>query len=285
MKRKMQNLIWWAALLLAICVFAYSAPQVYQYLKEADSSKQINDMLIEQAVSVQQTQMEPGREPLLGWGVTKSSDSVEASAENGGEIAESEEQHVDDLPTWIQVDFNVLQAQCEDIVAWVYCPGTPINYPVVQTNDNSYYLRRMINGEENKAGTLFLDCRNTWDFTDQNSVIHGHHMKNRSMFGSLDEYDNQAYYEEHPVWQLLTPKAVYFVDVLAGYVANENAGVYRFGISGEEKEALVEECRRLSDFQSRATVGPEDRLVTFSTCSYDYDGARYVVIGVLRERS
>ena len=85
----------------------------------------------------------------------------------------------------ITVDFERLQEENKDIIAWLYCPDTEINYPVVQSKDNEYYLRRLLDGTWNIAGTLFMDYRNAADCSDLHTIIYGHNMKNNTMFGSL----------------------------------------------------------------------------------------------------
>ena len=78
----------------------------------------------------------------------------------------------------ITVDFERLQEENKDIIAWLYCPDTEINYPVVQSKDNEYYLRRLLDGTWNIAGTLFMDYRNAADCSDLHTIIYGHNMKN-----------------------------------------------------------------------------------------------------------
>jgi len=78
-------------------------------------------------------------------------------------------------------------------VAWLYAPGSGINYVVAQAEDNDYYLHRLLNGTEAKAGTLFMDYQNHSDFSDWNTMIYGHHMKNGTMFASLVKYQDQEF--------------------------------------------------------------------------------------------
>ncbi len=101
--------------------------------------------------------------------------------------------------TPITVDFEALRKENGDVVGWLYCEDTPINYPIVQSEDNDYYLRRLLDSTWNIAGTIFMDYRNAPDFSDWNTIIYGHNMNNDSMFGTLQDYKKQAYYEEHPV--------------------------------------------------------------------------------------
>lgn len=189
-------------------------------------------------------------------------------------------QTADSMP---QVDFAALQAECADVVAWIYAPDSKLNYPVVQSADNDYYLRRLMNGAYNIGGTIFMDYRNQADFSDWNTIIYGHKMKNGSMFGSLPYYREQSYYDAHPEIYIFTPEQNFRLELLGGYVTPADAQTYTFPINAQERDALAELARSKSTFAADAVeLGPEDKLVTLSTCVYDYEDARYVLVGVLR---
>ena len=158
---------------------------------------------------------------------------------------------------------------------------TPINLPIVQAEDNDYYLRRLIDGTWNSSGTLFADYRNAADFSDSNTIIYGHNMKNKGMFGTLSNYKEQSYYDEHPIMWLLTPDGNYKVELIAGYVTSSTSEIYSIGNTEEEMFALAEQSIEKSTFASDFQVSQGDRFVTLSTCSYEYDNARYVLIGRL----
>ena len=91
----------------------------------------------------------------------------------------------------ITVDFDVLRAQNPDVVGWLYCADTPVNYPIVQGGDNDFYLDHAFDGSEDAGGTLFFDCRNRLSPLDQNLLLYGHRMKDDSMFGSVIGYTEQ----------------------------------------------------------------------------------------------
>ena len=97
-----------------------------------------------------------------------------------------------------QVDFDALRQIDENVVAWLYSPGTSIHYPVVQAEDNEYYLTHMFGKKKNSAGAIFLDAGCSPDFSDMHTVIYGHHMKNDTMFSSLTGYLQPGYYEPAP---------------------------------------------------------------------------------------
>ncbi|MGI6014047.1 MAG: class B sortase [Oscillospiraceae bacterium] len=226
---------------LVLPVFLFSAYRIYQYWDEGHISQQFTETLVNQAV------YNP------------------TSAE--------------DIP--ITVDFDSLQRKYADVVAWLYCEDTPINYPIAQADDNTYYLRRLLDGTENQSGTLFMDSRNQAEFSDWNTVIYGHNMKNGTMFGTLPDYCNQAYYDAYPILYLFTPQQTYCVELIAGYVTASTSEAYSIPQSQEERDRLLDDARERSTFVSSATIEPDNRVITLSTCSYEYDDARYVLIGVL----
>ena len=158
-----------------------------------------------------------------------------------------------------------------------------MNYPIVQGDDNDYYLKRLLDGSWNSAGTIFADCRNSYDFSDFNTIVYGHNMKNKSMFGTLKKYTKQDYYNEHPFWYLTTLDKKYKVELVAGYVTPNNSNIYALEKTKEERDRLLAESIKNSIFTSNIKVNENDRLISFSTCSYEYKNARFVLLGVLRE--
>ena len=182
-------------------------------------------------------------------------------------------------------DFAALQAINPDIVAWVTVPGTAIDYPVVQGEDNSYYLRRLVTGEWNSAGSIFLDYRCAPDFSDPYNIIYGHNMHNGSMFFSLMQYKTQDFYEQHPKGILETPDAQYEIRFFSGFVADVNHPVWDTEVSAEEVPAWAAEMQRQSYFQSSVIPSDGDAIITLATCSYEFNNARFVLLGVLEKTS
>lgn len=182
----------------------------------------------------------------------------------------------------ISIDFDSLQKENQDVVGWIYSENTPINYPVVQSYDNDYYLRRTLDRTYNIAGSIFMDYRNSPDFTDFNTIIYGHNLRTETMFGSLKEYSNQEYYEKHPVMYLSTPGGDYAIELIAGYRTDIHDDVYILPQTEEELEDLYYEAVELSNFHGDSTFEEGDRLITLSTCSdYGDDDVRYILIGKL----
>ena len=187
---------------------------------------------------------------------------------------------------WPTVDFADLQAINPDVVAWIYMEGTQINYPVVRGEDNDQYLYRMIDGSYNGAGSIFMDYRNASDFTDRHTILYGHHMNNNTMFGFVADYVEQDLSKEYPYCQILTPEGNYKLEFFAGYVDDPSADAWQlqFG-SDEEYGRWLEWSAERSAFTNPLMPTPEDRVVTLSTCSYEFSDARCVLLGVLRPAS
>lgn len=253
---------------LAACVvLAYASMELAGYLKESSVSAEMKQSLIQEAVS---HKTDSPREDLTA-------DTTEETTTDPTQ---------ETTPTApISVNFDYLTETNADIIGWLYSEDTPISLPVVQGKDNDYYLHRMVDGNWNSAGTLFVDCRNARDFSDNSTVIYGHNMKNKEMFGTLANYQQQEYYDSHPTLWLLTPDGDYQVQVVAGFVTASNSKVYTFPQSGEEAYAMAQNAMEHSTFSADIQLKQGDRFLCLSTCSYEFDNARYVLVGRLNALS
>ena len=181
------------------------------------------------------------------------------------------------------IDFDSLHAVSADAVAWLFAPDMSINYPVAQSEDNAYYLRRLLDGTYASGGSLFADYRCAPDFSDWNTVIYGHQMNDGTMFGELENYRDPAYYAEHPVMYLYIPGKRYTLELIAGYLTDVNDVAYALPTTKVLRDAILTRAAMRSTFDSGITPDWSDKLVTLSTCAYDYDDARYVLIGRIIE--
>ena len=167
-----------------------------------------------------------------------------------------------------------------DVTAWLYCPDTPISYVVVQASDNEFYLQKDIDGKYSSYGTLFVEHLCQKDFSNTNTIIYGHHMNDGKMFASLVNYAKQDYYNQHPVFYLNTPGVNYRVELFSGYATDMNSDSYQIGFSNvEDNQEWLDSIISQSAFESTVAVKPGDKILTLSTCTYEYDTARFVVHG------
>lgn len=260
-------------LILTAGIFLFSSVMVLSYCMEMRNSQKAYEELTQMIVATvpQETQLQE--------------EIAEEVTESEETIPEEEENYVKVVAP-IQVDFEALLAQNSDVIGWLYSPETKINYPVVQAGDNEYYLNRLLNRQGNAGGTLFMDYRNNSDMTSWNSVIYGHNMNNKSMFGTLVYYKTQSYFDAHPEMYFLTPEGDYVVRFVAGFVAKSSDELFNSLNPGEEKkEELLQAWLEASSITSDVQPTTEDRFLTLSTCSYEFKNARYVLIGVLTDRA
>ncbi len=177
------------------------------------------------------------------------------------------------------IDFDALKQINDDVIGWLRLDGTVIDYPVVQGDDNEYYLHHLYTGEWNGLGSLFLDYRNRELFQDQISVIYGHSMRNGSMLFILERYKRQSFYDEHKQLVLETPGQTYILEPIAGKVMDARIPFLQFNFDSlEEYEEYVDEYIRTSTFKSDASFDKDDRIVMLIKCTTDYEDARYVLL-------
>ncbi len=279
LRKKKKPIRWLRSALLTffVALLLFSGYQVFSILRDTRQSNELNDTLREKVV----TPITPTIAPVQDTPAPDGNKPTEDAAADPTQVVEITPPP-ETVP--IAVDFDLLLEQNGDVVAWLYCPDTVISYPVVQGKDNQYYLRRLLDGSWNSSGSIFMDYRSEGGFSGWNTVIYGHNMKNDTMFGTLEEYREQEYYDAHPVWYLLTPGQNYKIELLGGYTTSGNAtNTTGFPKTQAERDGLIAAVRQNSTFQSAAAVTDGERIITLITCAYDFDGARYVLVGVLRE--
>ncbi len=189
------------------------------------------------------------------------------------------------LPT---VDFDALRETGPDIIGWLTLPDTAINYPVTQKEDNEYYLHHLYDGTYNKVGCLFADYENQEDFSDRNTIIYGHNMRDGSMFATLNEYDEQSYYDGHPQMYLVTPGGGYIVEIFTAFVARpgesgSDTSPWRLSFKDDGAYTTwLSEMAGRSVIETDVTVTSSDKVLSLSTCTPG-GASRFIVMGKLLE--
>lgn len=261
----MKKVIRWIVMGLLLAVFLFSGISVAATLYRYKVSDQRYEDAAEKfvAVSGDRSYIEP-----------KIGDGQEPAAEGAPE--EDWE-----LPP-ITVDFEGLSEVNSDIVGWIYGEDTLIDYPVVQGEDDDFYLHHSYDKTSSSSGAIFVEAANRPGFADANTIIYGHHMKNKSMFASLSYWGAQEYYEAHPVLWLLTPQQDYKIVLFAGYTTSATAETYTiFPEVGPQLEEYIMASAAQSDFVTTVEPGGKEHYVLLSTCAYNFDNARYVLHGIL----
>lgn len=251
-KKKKSDVLLTIALIVAIAVFCYAAFNLYhiytEYKKGTDEYNQIEEMAV-----------------------------TERDADNA-EVAGPSAQ----IKPPIEVDFDKLKSVNEDVVGWIYVDALPdISYPIVKGKDNQTYLHQTYEKNYNFAGTIFVDYENSGDFSDCNTLVYGHNMKNGSMFGHLKKFreDDKLYKQDKYFW-ILTPERNYRYEIITAYTTGVNSDTYTlFKGPGEEFEKYLETIKGYSEIQTDDTdLTIKDRIVTLSTCTGN-ESTRFVVQG------
>lgn len=178
----------------------------------------------------------------------------------------------------ISIDFDSLKKKNSHIVAWIYSESLSLNYPIVKGNDNSEYLHKGLDGNYLFAGTLFLDFLNNSDFSDMNNIVYGHNMGNGTMFHNIVKFKKQSFYDQNHVIWLLTPDETYHLLPFSGMVVKTKSDAYRIFRDENYFKKFINIAKDASSFTSDVDLSDCDRVVTLSTCTYDFYNARYVLI-------
>lgn len=169
-----------------------------------------------------------------------------------------------------QVDFDALKQKNPDVVAWLWIADSNISYPILRGEDNQKYLSTAYNGERSVAGSIFMDYRNQADFSDRNTIIYGHNMKDHSMFGALKKYRDQIYAENHQTVYLLTPTKTRCYKVFAVYDATVSDSCYTRNFDSEDAlKAELSHAVNRSFFAAKTLPDTSHNYITLSTCTAD----------------
>lgn len=177
-----------------------------------------------------------------------------------------------------QIDWEKLRKINPDIVAWITIPGTVVNYPIVQTTDNSKYLSTTFEGTKNACGTIFMNTYNRTNFSDWNTVLYGHNMRNGSMFAVLNKYKKESFYKEHKDVWIFTPFWERKYQIISAHEATDGTETYaiEFGEGGYNAHIASEVTQSIYDTENGYNV--DLPMVTLSTCTGRGKLSRMVLI-------
>ncbi len=188
--------------------------------------------------------------------------------------------------------FDEIMKINSDVCAWVSLDNTKIDYPILQGETNVTYVNTDVYGEFALAGSIFLDCRNDREFADIYSLVYGHHMANSKMFGDLVLYKEEKFFEENRKGTLILPDSVNDLEIYACLLVSAyekaiftpnqynqtNINVLH---DFTEQNALYVDTERLTELRQN----PKLQIIALSTCSYEFEDARTIVLAVLRAKN
>lgn len=176
-------------------------------------------------------------------------------------------------------DYKSLMSINEDFKAWITVPNTSVNYPVVQTTDNSYYLHHNFYKEANDGGAIFIACENENPFADRNTVIHGHHMRDGSMFASLNEFKESDFFNSNKYIYISTKDEVYEYEIFSMYVEKASVNPYEISFASDEDYLDYLQALKNKSIYSRdvSEFSADDKIITLSTCTYEVNDGRLLI--------
>ena len=253
--KKKGSLVLNLILILALIVFAVSAFQLFQivkgYMEGRGEYEDIRELAIEEV-----------------------DDGEEGTPVDDGEEGTPQ----------FRVNFDELLAINPDTIGWIRFSPEPsiISYPIVQGEDNDEYLHKTFSANENTLGAIFLNAGNQPDFSDRNSIIYGHRMKDGSMFRHLQDYEERAFWENNPYFYIYTPdgREITYHIYSAGQVEDTSDTYLTSFASDEEYQAFLDMTKEVSLYDTGVELTTEDTIVTLSTCTSASDEHRFVVRGV-----
>ncbi len=210
---------------------------------------------------------------------------IETETEEETETETEEVQNAFDIPEK-NLDWVSLYAENKDIYAWIYIPGTQVDYPVLQsTSDDTYYLNHNIDGSYGKPGCIYTEKINSKDFTNYNTVLYGHNMKNGEMFGCLHDYEDKTFFDENPYVYVYTEEKTYVYEIFAAYTATNAHILNTNDFSTQEGFAdyldnVVYNKALTGNFRNDTRVTSDNRIITLSTCTSN-SSKRWLVQAVL----
>lgn len=207
--------------------------------------------------------------------------------------SDQDKEHAVPVPTMreqapVEVDFSKLLKINDDIIGWIYMEDTVVNYPLLQGENNLYYLDKTLYKKYLASGSIYLDCDNEPDFSDAHSIIFGHNMKNHTMFGDLSDLRDEDYLKEHPYVDLILTDGTWMrYEICSMYRAHVEDGTFRAPLNKAKNfkpfmELITEKNMHADSELDLPVVQEEDKVLTLSTCTEDSaDLERFVVHAVL----
>ncbi len=204
---------------------------------------------------------------------------TELDAERAGRLAVMYVNDAEDESN-TEVDFASLKQVNSEIVAWLRIPDTKIDFPVMHARDNKFYLSHDYEKQFAIAGGIFLDYRNSGDFSDSFSIIYGHRMSSGRMFSDVGKFKDKEFFDGHPKALLFTPDKNYILNIVAfASVAGDDGKIY--GFSNYSTEESMERVLEKAVHKRKFSLDLDRKYILLSTCSIESEGGRDVVLAYL----
>lgn len=247
--RKIINIILVAIIIVCLSIIGY---KYYNYNKDDKLNSEIQDL-----------------QPVIN----EASDSDNnSSGENDGQDQSKDGDYVN------SANEEELKSINSDYKMWIQIENTNINYPVVQSSDNDYYLKHNFRKESNISGTVFVESANDID-NDKNIILYGHNMRNGTMFNNITNYKEESFFNEDNKINIIMNNTLYEYEAFSVYVKNVSEVNLAIGFASEDEfiNYAYNEAEE-SLYKKDVDFSAEDNLITLVTCSYEFTDARTIVV-------
>ncbi len=195
-----------------------------------------------------------------------------------GDTDEPEKKTLDEFAGLLEIN--------PDTVGWLKIPGTVIDYPVVRTGDENYYLHHDFYGQKSIYGTLFVKDMADVETPGTNIIIYGHHMRNNTMFGDLDAYESEDYFKNHSIIEFNTlyeERRYKVISVFRSEILPEDSDQFKYyefyqAESKEDFDDFFQNIKKISEYETGVRADYGDTFITLSTCAYHTENGRFVVV-------
>lgn len=256
--RKILNILFIAALAVGVVFYGKSLSEKEIGTRENEEAKEI--------VSANKTEVSEEKEEFI----------------SGSKKPTVYDPYVEEL---ITLDIDALREVNPEAVGWIFIPDTNIDYPVLQHEDNQYYLKYTWEHTRNNIGAIFLDCETSADLSDFNTLVYGHRINNKTMFGSLYKYLDEEYLKAHPSIYLVTDDGVFRYDIFAACQTGLETIPFAMKIETERKRSeFIDFAIEYADAKTGFVPSTNDSFLTLATCSFN-ETYRDVVQAVLNEEA
>ena len=267
--------------LLAAILLVIVGYMLRNWIVERNAQKQYEDLA--ESVNRLQNQVSDNAITPAGDRQDASTEVMETETEDAQEESDSAIAGVD-IPQK-QLDWNELAKVNPDIYAWIYIPGTQVDYPVLQhPTDNTYYLNYNMNGTRGYPGCIYTEKENSKDFTDFNTIMYGHNMRNKTMFETLHYYEDKAFFVNNPYVYVYRGDRVLVYEIFAAYIAGNEHILYSYDFQTQEgRQNYVDQIEKgtSGNLRDDVEVTADSHILTLSTCISGKAKNRYLVQAVL----
>ena len=257
-KKRLRSKVFWMLLTIFLCILIFSFYEIAEWYKDNIKIKDINDDIKDIT------------------DIKKNKDDGELV--NPDSNKESDYWYYVNFPFY-EVDFNKLLKKNKDTVAFIHMNNTNINYPVVKTTDNKFYLNHAFDKSRNSAGWVFMDYRNTIEGLSDNTVIYGHGRVDKTVFGTLKNTLTKSWQsnkDNYVIW-LSTPKENMLFQIFSIYtIQSESYYITTSFDTTDSKKNWIDEMQKRNTSSAYAPVSVNDNILTLSTCQNN-EGGRIVV--------